>query len=661
MKWVLRLIGFFIALVLAAVAVVLLLPAERSARIATDQLTKLTGRDVSINGDVGFMLWPVLGVRVEGLEIGGPDWSMAGPMLASESAAIGLDAQSLIAGEILITKLEVDSPIIRLEQTADGRASWIFSDLDAAGDATEASSGQSDATGQAQEASEAPADAGFSNFQIEKLRLTNATLIYAAEGSDAVQVDDVDLALDWPDPNGNAALIGTLNPAGAPVGLTVEIDRFAAFLKGEVQGLRAEIDTSGGTLWFQGRGSIDGAVTGQFAFKTDKTDDFMQSLGLLPIALPSGLGRQIDFATELTFTPDRRLSLRDITADLGGNRLTGAADIKVEDVPQVTAQLDVGTLDLRSALDSSAPQEGTETSRSNSVAPPPRGQAAGWPTTTIDASALAAFNGDISLNADNILIGAFKLGTTRTVLRNDHSRAVFELSEVQAYGGSLIGHVVINNRSGLSVGGRMIVSGAELQPLLADAIGVDRFSGSTNLRFSFLGAGDTIDAIMQSLSGDGSMNTGQGTIQGINLDQLMRGGPIGGGTTLFDSLSGSWAINNGVLRNSDLLLSLSNYQAGGAGQVGLGMQTVDYTFTPVALRANSGQGLAVPVRFTGPWTNISIQPDLEAAIDMQVDAEVDKLEEEAKKRLNEQLGIEQNQGQSLEDAVKDQLLQKLFD
>jgi AsmA protein len=106
---------------------------------------------------------------------------------------------------------------------------------------------------------------------------------------------------------------------------------------------------------------------------------------------------------------------------------------------------------------------------------------------------------------------------------------------------------------------------------------------------------------------------------------------------------------------------LKNYEVSGAGTVGLGTRMVDYRVTPVALRANSGQGVSIPVDFTGPWSNISIRPDLEAALDSKFEEEKDALEKKAKQKLSKELGLSGERGTSIEDQIKDRVLRKLFD
>ncbi len=632
-KWI---FGVLLLIVVVAVVSILFLPADRIAKIATDQLRKVTGREVTISGDVSMTFWPVLGVSAGQLEVSNADWAKEGAMLSTSNASIGVDAMALLGGEIRITNIEAQSPTIRLEQRKDGRASWEFTD----------------GTGDAQIETETSPTRAAKPVTIQKLTITDATLIYDAEGADLVSYSGVDLSLDWPDSAGAADIVASLRPARDKVTVEATVDRFASFLTGEVQPIRARMSAKGGGVTVTGRASLKGAVAGDVWFKTSDTSTFLGELGLGDIALPAGLGRKADIKTQVTLTPDRRLALRDMVADLGGNTLRGGADITLNGTPQVNATLSAGALDLSSL-------SGGEGSNGNGGGAGP----SGWSKSRIDASGLAAFNGAIALKADSIDLGSLKLGPTRTLLSNDRSRMVFELRDVAAYGGKLVGEFVMNNRNGLSVGGKLTALGVEMQPLLTDAAGLSRFSGKGDAEVSFLGVGGNVDTIMRSLKGNGAVKVGRGAIEGIDLDKLLGSFDVDGGTTVFDSLGAKFTIESGILRNDDLLMLLPNFNATGKGQVNLGAQTLDYTVVPKALRVNGGRGLAVPVRISGPWANPRIKPDLKAAIDLNFDAEKKQAEERVKQKLQEkvqkELGVTQQDGQSVEDAVKDELEDKL--
>ena len=637
MKWIFRIFATLLAAFVVLVGSLLLLPADRFAKIAVDQLSAATGRDVAINGGISLTLWPVLGVRAQGLEVGNAGWAEKGPMLQAENAAIGIDPMSLLSGEIRITNIEAQSPTLRLAQRRDGRASWEFTD----------------SSGEAQiETSTAP-DKPARPVSIERLVIRDAALIYDAEGSDLVAYEGVDLTLDWPERTGPAQIEARVSPAQSSVSVRATIDGFAGFIAGDVRTLRAEITTEAGDLTFDGRASTTGAVAGDVRLKTDTSDAFLKALGFPGANLPPKLGKSINLNANLTLTPDRKLALRDIDVDLSGNRLTGELDASLNGIPDVVARLDAGALDLSSAKGGG--EAGSGSASGGSSAP------SGWSRDDIDASGLANFNGAIEVKASSVDLGQFQLGTTRAVLRNDNSRMVFELRDVVAYGGLVGGEFVVNNRNGLSVGGQMAANSIQMQPLLSDAIDLDRLTGKGDVQLSFLGVGPSVYAIMNSLSGSGSLGVARGTIEGIDLDRLLRGDTSGSGTTIFDDLTATWKIEGGVLSNRDLLFQLKNYRASGEGTLGLGARNLDYTFTPVALRANSGRGVSIPVRFVGPWDNVSIRPDVEAALEAELEAEAEEIKQKALDKINEKLGITSGEGGSTEDQIKDQLLRKLFD
>lgn len=634
MKWITRIIGFLLLLIVVLVVSLFFLPADRIARIAAEQIKAQTGRDVTISGDVSLTLWPVLGVSAGGIEVANAEWSRQGAMFTAQNAVIGIDAKALLTGEIKITNIEAANPTIRLESRTDGRASWVFTD----------------GSGDASITTEVAPDREAQAVSIQRLSVTNATLIYDAQGSDLVSYSGVDLSLDWPERLGAATIKATLRPAKQNVDVTARIERFAGLIAGQVQPFTATISTKGGSVSIDGRGSTAGDVAGKLALDISNTDAFLRSLGLAGADLPRGLGRSIKMTTDMTLTSDRRLALRDMVADLGGNQISGAADISLNGIPQINAQISAGALDLTGATQGDG-------------ASSPQSTGSGWSITKIDASGLASFNGEIGLRATSVDLGTFKLGQTRALIRNDRSRAVFELREIQAYDGTLSGEFVMNNRNGLSVGGKLFANSVAMQKLLSDGAGINRFTGQSDFEMSFLGSGSSVDAIMKSLSGKGALKMGQGTIEGIDLNSLLKSGKGSGGTTVFNALGASYVIKSGNLRNDNLLLSLQNYEARGKGRVGLGAQDIDYLMIPTALRANQGKGLAIPVAIKGPWASPRILPDLSAAIDLNLADKKEEIKTRAKEKLREKveesLGVKTEDGQSVEDAAKDKLEDKL--
>ena len=120
MRLLTRLLGLFLLILVLFFGSIFLLPGERIARIAADQISAQTGREVSISGDAKISFWPVLGVATGPIEVANASWSKHGPLLTADSLKVGVDVKSLIAGSIRITGLEAVRPEILLERAQTG-------------------------------------------------------------------------------------------------------------------------------------------------------------------------------------------------------------------------------------------------------------------------------------------------------------------------------------------------------------------------------------------------------------------------------------------------------------------------------------------------------------------------------------------------------------
>lgn len=463
------------------------------------------------------------------------------------------------------------------------------------------------------------------------LRLEDTTAI----GSLDVQINNgtptvaADLNANVPNVARTAALVGQplstfgLAPGAAPSfsgritgGLTgsdlnATLNGFAASLAGATVTGDLSIATSGGAP------RISGALTAN----VPSTANLMTALGQSATDIPKGFGQSIKASTKITLK-DQRLDLGNLSLAIDQNTLTGAVALDLNgSVPNVTANLQAGALDF-SAL---APDD-------NAANPAPSTPGQGWSKDRIDASALGLLNGDINLRAASIDLGKIKLGATDTGITIDRARAVFAINNLQAYQGAVAGQFVANNRNGLSVGGNLKVNAIALEPLLTAVADIDKIAGSGTIDLQFLGVGNTMDAIMRSLSGNLALSVPSGSIGGLDLEGLILQGDASATRTTFSNLAATGTLAGGVLSNTDLSIVTGRVDAKGQGQINLGAQTLDYLFTPIAKDVGDRRKISVPVRIKGPWSGPAIRPDLEAAFKLEADREKAILE----KRLKEE-------------------------
>lgn len=627
MRLLMKLFGALIVMVIVAVIGVLLLPGDKIAQVAVDQIRAQTGRQVTLQGDTTVSYYPVLGVSTGQITIANADWSKSGPMMTADSLKVGVDFASLLSGAIKITGLEAVRPAILLERAKDGRVNWEL------GVSGVVPSGQ---------------PSGSANklaLSLDRALISGGVLRYIDHGAGTdLSLRDLSLDLQWPEYRGQADVKGALTYGSQPVQITGQIANLAGLIEGEVTDLTTRLSSAGGTADFQGRVSTRPQAQGALSVDLPNTAKFLAAAGVEGVSLPRGMGQAAKLTAALTFT-DNALSLRDLTATLDQNTLTGAMDLNLAKAkPYLTARLSAGHVDLSGLSEgggNSAPSDG-------------------WSKSAIDASALALLNGEIALNASGLTVGGLTFGAAKTLTTIDNARAVAKLTSLAGYDGAFSGQVVANNRSGLSVGGNVSAKGVEMQKLLGDMAGITRFTGQANASLEFLSSGQSVHAIMNALSGKASLSMGRGTIQGFDLDKLMRQGLTTGGTTVFDSLGASFDIAKGNATNSDLLMKLPALSATGQGRIGLGARDIDYLFTPKVDSINDGKGLAIPVHIRGPWANPRIWPDMEKAIDLNFKEEKEKAKKELEDKVKEKLGVTNpdNPDESVEDAVKRKLEDK---
>ncbi|MFS4580527.1 AsmA family protein [Phaeobacter sp. C3_T13_0] len=631
------------ALVVAVVLLVgalLLLPGEKLAQLAATQIEAQTGRKVTFAGRVGYTLWPTLGVKADRVALSNAPWAGPEPMLTAERLTIGVAAADLLRGNVRVTELSAVLPQLNLSTRDDGTGNWVLDPADA-----------TQGGGAGEEGTSAPSGNMESlPVSIEALNLTGASLRYAPHGETPVELKQIDLALQWPDPTGTVVADITLRPAGAPVQVEAEIGTFEAFLAGQVASVGATVTADETFLRFDGRADIRGAATGRL---TGKSTDLARSLTVL------GAGDGIEIpavktwivGSDMTYTTDGRLALRDLALEADSNKLRGAADLVLGNVPKVTARLNGGNLDLSALLPSGEDDAPAGAVAGTSTDPVSQG----WSSTPMDFGWLAAMNASISLDVQGIETGSVALGPSKLDLALDNSRAVLKFLPATLFDGQVQGQLVVNNRNGLSVGGKLKFRDIHLEQALGQTMGYDRLNGEALGELEYLGVGNSMAAIMSSLSGKGWLEVGKGFFTGFDLEQLMRSGTGNGGSTVFDQLTASYAMESGNITNKDLLLTLRGLRVDGEGRIGLGAQDLDYLFTPSIQRGDGSTRLSIPVTVTGPWSDPKIRPDLKRALEPEIDVVEDEAKERLREKLTEELDTEIAPEQDINEAIRDRI------
>ncbi len=199
------------------------------------------------------------------------------------------------------------------------------------------------------------------------------------------------------------------------------------------------------------------------------------------------------------------------------------------------------------------------------------------------------------------------------------------LGNASLYGGTAKGDVTMNSES-TTLAAKLDLSGIQIEPLMTALSGASRLKGATDLTLDVTGKGAEQAALMHSLNGSGTLKITDGAIKGINVASFLRDakrgfivGESSAETTDFTELNASYAIANGVLSNEDLLMKSPILRLTGKGAVNLAEKTINYRAVPSIVGTLKGQGgkdrlsgggLDIPLIITGPWSAISVSPDM---------------------------------------------------
>jgi len=642
LKWLLVILVVVLAVPIGAF---LLIPQERIVALLEEQVESATGRSVRFEGGISPSVYPNLGVTTGPVEIANAEWSASGPILRAKSLHVAIDPFALLSGEIAIGDITADTPEVLLETSESGAVNWSFFEETSASDTKENT--PSTPQGERQ------------RISLKNLSLTDAAIRFIdRQNGTEVEILELDVSVQAPDATGPTDFEITFSRGAGPITLQGQLAETEAFLNGENSRVAATLTAAGSDLSFEGLANITGAAQGAISANIKETKSLLAAVGLPGIDLPPGFGRSGSLSAELTYGPTPDAALNTIRATLDNTQLNGNLAASFTGVPKITGAITSPRIDLTALTSASGTNETSNTSATST----------GWSKAPIDASALAAVDADISLAIDRLDAAGLSASNINVGVELESARAVVALKSAQAFGGSLNGQIVANNRSGFSTRITMAANGVQLENLLGQFVGYERLIGTGSAQINVLGVGNSVDALMRSLSGEGQLGVPSGELVGIALADLILNEGQAGGRTVFSDLGAQFSIEQGVLNNSDLFAQLPAASVSGAGTVDIGNQMLNYRLTPRLADDAEGAGLVFPVQISGPWSGPKIRPDLEAAIKQSFQAEIDakkeELENAAKEALEsevqDKLGISQEEGQSLEDAVKNKVQNDLL-
>lgn len=610
MKKLLIAILIIVALVVvAAVVTPFFVPVDAFKAKLIAAVKQSTGRDLRIDGPVSFHLLPNIELSADQVSFSNAPGGAAKNMAQLKSLEVRLQLLPLLSGTVAVDTFVLVDPVIALEVEKDGRPNWEFSTTTAPAPA---------ATAHAPAASGGGAMTTLARLRLANLQIENGTVSYVDTRSgkrweaDAINLKIAMAGLDSP-----MSASGSVAWNKQTVNVDLSVNRPAAFEGGQATPIKLKIASSPINFSFTGSGV--GAPTLKLDGDADLNIPSLRSLAAWAgQPMPAGNGFGL-------------LAIKGKVAIAGAKYAFGNAVVAFDAIkgnggiefdnggakPYIKGSLQLDDLNLNPYLGATSGSGAT---------PAPSGAAGGtsasgeqgWSTTPIDTSALKVADADFFLGANSVEYHNIKVGKSALIVHLKDARLAADLTQLTLYKGTGQGKVTVDGSGATpAIEESFALEGVDMQPLLHDAANVNLLSGSGSLDMAVNGRGRSQRDIISSLAGKGSLHLDKGKIEGVNIIGIMKNaakalsmGLVGSGNdTDFSTLSGTYTITNGVLKNNDLQLVSSELPMTGAGTIDLPQRQVNYRLTPKVAGA-----LAVPVLISGPWDHLSYRPDVGAML-----------------------------------------------
>lgn len=259
---------------------------------------------------------------------------------------------------------------------------------------------------------------------------------------------------------------------------------------------------------------------------------------------------------------------------------------------------------------------------------PPKADAAGGKQaeTPLDFSAIKGLNASGVVKIGQLQVSNVKAANVRLEIKAAEGKLDVAPHSASLYNGSLTGALSVNaNNNRIAL--KQSLANVSINPLMKDALDKDVLEGRGNVALDVTSGGTTVAAMKKGLNGTASVNLKDGAIKGINLAKTFRESKaLFSGRkdavkeakqtekTDFSELSASFRIAGGVARNDDLSMKSPFIRLGGAGDINIGEDRVEYLAKASVVNTSGGQGgreldhlkgLTVPVRVSGPFDQLA--------------------------------------------------------
>ena len=597
-------------------------PNTYKGRIAA-AVQESTGRELKLTGDIKLSVFPWVALELGAASLGNPPGFGDEPFLSLNKASVRVKLLPLLRKRLEVERIEIDGLDLRLRKNAQGRGNWQGAE------SASAAKPDVDHSGEAKEwqllanirvrGRASYEGAGIENLELETGTLSNHRIplslsfdAHTASGEQLSLKAKFDLSEDSPQQltidalnvsgmrsTGSERPIHwdisapaiTLNLAHLALGIpSFSLGYSSAHLTGSVQATQILDDLS---------------VSGSVALAPMVPRELAPRLEMALPAMrdPKSL-TQLSASTDFKYSA-KALDLTHLQAHLDDTQLQGSIQLRAGETNVLRFDLAVDQVDL-------------DRYRAPEAAAAPASSAAekaGKNDKPLEAS------GTLTVKAAQV--ARMSLTDLRVTLASkDQVMHVFPI-EAQLDGGRYSGDITLDSRSAvatLSLDEHL--SGVDMARLLANTRGKGRLSGRANVNLKATARGETVDAMLKTLTGHLDANLADGALEGLDVgyeislaQALINRSPAPAGQstghTPFQAFKVSAQIANGIAETHDLTITSQALKVTGQGNANLSSKAIDFKLLTSVATAPA-RNTDIPLKVTGTYSDPTVRPDIEA-------------------------------------------------
>jgi uncharacterized protein involved in outer membrane biogenesis len=616
---ILKIVGLLVVvLVVGVVAVVMSVDVNSHKQALTEEISRITGRELSISGDLGLSLGWNPAVTADGITFANADWAGKEPMLAADHLEAQVALGPLLSGNIAIQKIVLNGARIQLATNEQGIGNWMMPALTSSPSSTE------DAADKAEKA-----DASLPQMDVGRVELSNILMTYkdGQSGEPPISVDLKHLVLESHQDDDKLLVEIEGKVMDQALTLAGQVGSLPVILSGANVPVKFRL----GMADSNGKETMDGTIDGHLISPLSQLGVDLHfsahapDLSKLSDGIP--LSQKMDLSGHLVQDGVAWL-VQDIALGLGQSAMTGSVRFDPATAPaRLTGSLDFTTLALNELMPE-AKSDGEKAEQSGATV---------IPGTPIDLAALRdlPLSIDLPITAERVVLpNKVALDKVALELKVEPGLAGPLTYSAQIGGGVVDGAVTVtagkDGTAGLSLEteGKGVVVG-ELLALLGDGSSPLN-GGATDLKVSLKGSGASPHAIAASLNGRIWVNMGQGEVDSALVD-LIGGDLVSQVSDLVNPFGQSnrkttlrcvvvnAPVKDGVISwDRGVALETDRMTVASLGTVALGTETLDVGVKP---RPREGIGLESGIgkitqlfRVTGTFAKPEVDVDLGTAV-----------------------------------------------